>query len=69
MYEVQCSLVHKICSQDSETLESPINKIMIGLFPFMTPKKCLELSILVNFDTLWAWQNLRGYARMILTKF
>ena len=33
------------------------------------PKKCLKLVNLINFDPLWAWQNLWGYGRIILTKF
>ena len=43
---------------------APIN----GILNFMNPQKCLQTLILINFDLLWAWQNLWGYCRMILTK-
>ena len=32
-------------------------------------QKCLKIFNLINFDPLWAWQNLWGYGRIFLTKF
>ena len=35
----------------------------------MTPKKCLKMSNLMNFEPLWAWQNLWGYGKKVHAKF
>ena len=35
----------------------------------MTPNKCLKMLNLINFDPLWAWQNLWGYGRKVHAKF
>ena len=45
---------------------SPIN----GVMHFYDPQqKCLKIIILINTGPRWAWQNLWGYGRMILSKF
>ena len=41
----------------------------MGLCTWMTPQKCLKPMKLFNLDPLWAWQNLWGYGKMILTSF
>ena len=45
---------------------SSINRIMHF---YDSPQKCFKTCNLINIGPLWAWQNLCGYGRMILTKF
>ena len=35
----------------------------------MTPKNSLKMLNLINFERLWAWQNLWGYGRKVHAKF
>ena len=35
----------------------------------MTPPKVVKTIKLINFDLLWAWQNLWGYGKKVHAKF
>ena len=42
---------------------------MYNFCKFQTPQKLQKLQYLIDFDTLWAWQNLWGYGRKVHAKF